>query len=153
MKSRPSVSKGFTLVELMIVVAIIGLVAAIAVPGFLKARNSARNSRFTGDLRTARQAFIVYSMEQGAYPADETPAVTPSGMGPYLGRFDWTADTVLGGQWDWDYKVFGITAGVSVYRPSSSAAEMAKIDGLLDDGNLNTGSFRSRANGYVSILE
>jgi len=43
---------GFTLVEIMIVVAIIALLAAIAVPGFLRARKRSQASRILNDLRT-----------------------------------------------------------------------------------------------------
>ncbi len=42
---------GFTLVEIMIVVAIIALLAAIAVPGFLRARKRSQASRILNDLR------------------------------------------------------------------------------------------------------
>ncbi len=44
-------NKGFTLVEIMIVVAIIGLLAAIAIPSFVKSRNSARQNACINNLR------------------------------------------------------------------------------------------------------
>ena len=46
---------GFTLVEIMIVVAIIALLAAIAVPGFLRARKRSQASRVVNDLRLDRR--------------------------------------------------------------------------------------------------
>ncbi len=51
MKIAFSNRKGFTLVEIMIVVAIIALLAAIAVPGFLRARKRSQASRILNDLR------------------------------------------------------------------------------------------------------
>jgi len=153
MKIVCKTKSAFTLVELMIVVAVIGLLTAIALPLFAKSREGARNARYVGDLRVARQAFILYSMEQSRYPADTTPGIMPAGMQSYFGEFNWTGDTVIGGKWDWDYRVFGVTAGVSVYQPPALMAQMTAIDKIIDDGNLSTGSFRSRSAGYVSILE
>ena len=54
---------GFTLVEIMIVVAIIALLAAIAVPGFLRARKRAQASKILNDLRLIDAADDQYAIE------------------------------------------------------------------------------------------
>src|SRR5438093_6610118 len=56
-------NRGFTLVEIMIVVAIIALLAAIAVPGFLRARKRAQASRILNDLRLIDSAVDQYAIE------------------------------------------------------------------------------------------
>lgn len=56
---------GFTLVEIMIVVAIIGLLAAIAIPSFLKARESARRTACINNLRNIDAAKDQYALEFG----------------------------------------------------------------------------------------
>jgi len=54
---------GFTLVEIMIVVAIIALLAAIVVPGFLRARKRSQASRIINDLRLIDSAVDQYAIE------------------------------------------------------------------------------------------
>ena len=54
---------GFTLVEIMIVVAIIALLAAIAVPGFLRARKRSQASKILNDLRLIDSAVYQYAIE------------------------------------------------------------------------------------------
>lgn len=75
MKLRKN-AKGFTLVEIMIVVAIIGLLAAIAVPNFVQARQTARTNACVNNLRLIDAAKEQYALEQnvadGAAVADGT---------------------------------------------------------------------------------
>ncbi|MEI7731706.1 MAG: type II secretion system protein [Verrucomicrobiota bacterium] len=151
-KTDPS-RRGFTLVEIMIVVAIIGLLAAIAVPNFVKARKSAQNVAFVKSIKTFADAFTLYSLENRQYPPDTTPSVVPPGMAPYLNVTLWQGTTPIGGQWDWDNGQFGFKAGVSVYQPTADATQMQEIDRLLDDGNLGTGLFRARSDGYIFMIE
>jgi prepilin-type N-terminal cleavage/methylation domain-containing protein len=146
-------SSAFTLVELMIVVGIIGLLAAMAIPAFSRAGETARNNRFAADLRVACDAFIEYSVDTGGYPPDTTPGIMPNGMADYLRRVHWYEPTAIGGQWDWDNGQFGVKAGVSVYQPTASQAQLQRLDAAIDDGNLSTGSFRARDSGYISIIE
>jgi len=71
-KIRNRKSRGFTLIELMIVVAIIGILAAIAIPNFLNIRKKAMSTEAKsnlGDLRTMEEA---YRMEYGTYTASLT---------------------------------------------------------------------------------
>ena len=70
--------KGFTLVEIMIVVAIIALLAAIAIPNLLRARVQANESAAIGACKTVATAEISYNSANGAYIAlatldDTTP--------------------------------------------------------------------------------
>ena len=78
---------GFTLVEIMIVVAIIALLAAIAVPGFLRSRKRSQASKVLNDLRMIDSAMDQYAIETAKKTGDPV-AVT-----------DWTnyvkKDTVL----------------------------------------------------------
>ena len=64
---------GFTLVEIMIVVAIIALLAAIAVPGFLRARKRSQASKILNDLRMIDGAVDQYAIENGLKSGDSIP--------------------------------------------------------------------------------
>ena len=61
---------GFTLVEIMIVVAVIALLAAIAVPGFLRARKRSQASKILNDLRMIDSAVDQYAIETGKKSGD-----------------------------------------------------------------------------------
>jgi len=71
--SHSSYRRGFTLVEIMIVVAIIALLASMAVPNFLRARKRTQATRILEDLRVLDNATDLYAMENnktsGANPA------------------------------------------------------------------------------------
>jgi prepilin-type N-terminal cleavage/methylation domain-containing protein len=66
---------GFTLVEIMIVVAIIALLAAIAVPGFLRARKRSQASKILNDLRMIDAAIDQYAIENGKKTGDPVGVV------------------------------------------------------------------------------
>ena len=65
--------KGFTLVEIMIVVAIIALLAAIAIPNLLRAKVAANEASAAATLKTISTSSEMYaSMNNGNYPTDES---------------------------------------------------------------------------------
>ena len=83
MKIRTSNKSGFTLVEIMIVVAIIGLLAAIAIPNFVRARTTAQQNACINNLRQIDGAKQQWGLENRA-GSTATPA--NSDIQPYLGR-------------------------------------------------------------------
>lgn len=60
--------KGFTLIELMIVIAIIGILAAIAIPQFSSYRAKSFNTASVSDIRNIRTDLEAYYAENEAYP-------------------------------------------------------------------------------------
>jgi len=153
MRRNKRCRQGFTLVEIMVVIGIIGLLAAIAIPNFIKVRKTAFHARFIADLHAAVAAFEMRALEKGDYPPETGPGQMPDGMEAYFKRMDWTAPTPIGGNWDWDNGQFGFKAGISVTQADLDDAEMTEIDQKIDDGNLATGTFRRRAGGYIYILQ
>lgn len=67
--------KGFTLVEIMIVVAIIGLLAAIAIPNFIQARTKAQTNACIANLKQVQGAISLWALDAGKADAD-TVAMT-----------------------------------------------------------------------------
>ncbi|MEI7633361.1 MAG: prepilin-type N-terminal cleavage/methylation domain-containing protein [bacterium] len=75
MKSNRPVGQAFTLIELLIVVAIIAILAAIAVPNFIEAQTRAKVSRAKNDMRTHSNALQAYFIDYGTYPAAWGPGM------------------------------------------------------------------------------
>ena len=81
MKLNTSRKAGFTLVEIMIVVAIIGLLAAIAIPNFVRARETAQTNACVNNLRQIDGAKDQYALESGLGTGD---AAAMADIVPYL---------------------------------------------------------------------
>jgi prepilin-type N-terminal cleavage/methylation domain-containing protein len=83
MKNKNSRNSGFTLVEIMIVVAIIGLLAAIAIPNFVRARTTSQMNACINNLRLIDSAKQQWALEQR-----QSSTGTPAGsdLQPYLGH-------------------------------------------------------------------
>lgn len=94
---------GFTLVEILIVVIILGILAAIVIPQFTEASNDARESALTSDLQTLRSQIELYKIQHlDALPGDGTASFVDAligktdidgkadasgAYGPYLQKF------------------------------------------------------------------
>ena len=124
--TKPSFQKqvGFTLVEIMIVVAIIALLAAIAVPGFLRARKRSQASRIINDLRLVDSAVDQYAIENAKLTGDavgitDWTKYLKAGTNLYL-----TANDILGNS-------YGPQTVDSL--PHVPAASKASLSDVVDD--------------------
>jgi prepilin-type N-terminal cleavage/methylation domain-containing protein len=116
-------TQGFTLVEIMIVVAIIALLAAISVPGFLRARKRAQGTVMKNDLRWIDSAKDQYAIEYNK--SNVTPAFTD--LSPYF-----KSGTRLG---NGNSDLFGaayIINDLSIL-PQVNAATKTSMSDVLDD--------------------
>ncbi len=80
-RTRRSVARGFTLVEILIVVIILGILAAIVIPQFTSASEDARKNSVTSQLQTIRSQVELYKLQH----RDQFP----------------TSDGAVGSAWDW----------------------------------------------------
>lgn len=147
---------GFTLVEIMIVVAIIGLLAAIALPAFAKARLNSRVSAQMNDLRILEDAFQQYAMEnQGFPPVNWMPKVLPTGMDKYVHGDIWSQTTPSGGVYTWKRNTD--SSGVTRYYISLSGGVDQEVWNImeekLDDGSPDTGRLQSGTVDHAYFLE
>ena len=92
-----TVQKGFTLIELMIVVAIIGILAAIAIPAYSDYTARAKITEAVGALASAKTSVSEYFTSQGKMPTNATQAgINEAPAGTYVASVGYTrtSDTV-----------------------------------------------------------
>lgn len=94
---RASRGSGFTLVEIMIVVAIVGLLAALAIPSFVRSRQVSRLTVCLNDLRICQDALDLYMFAHNVFPTDLNELVTER----YLGKL---IECPVGGSYEWSVK-------------------------------------------------
>ena len=143
----------FTLVEIMVVVVIIGLLAALALPAFQRVRLNAISKRYLNDARQVRDAAERYAMEHGNFPPNGIGGLHANLRGYVPDSIFNATTTPLGGVWDWDYQQDGFTASISVYLFTASDAQLLDIDRTIDDGNLTTGLFRKIGSKVIFIIQ
>ena len=139
--------RGFSLIELMIVITMIGILGASAIAGFQRLGARAHASAFWSDMRVFAEAFGRHAQERGGFPASVgTAGQVPSGMSDYLRQSNWEKPTPLGGRYEWIDRdsVTGFTrpldGAIRVTSCTWTMDQLRRLDGWFDDGNLATGS-------------
>ena len=108
-----SKKKGFTLVEIMIVVAIIALLAAIAIPNLLRARHNANETAAIASLRTISTACE-------SFRAAQTPTTYPANLAALSGAVPPYIDATLGGGAKQGYNFAYALVGANQYDCGAS---------------------------------
>lgn len=156
---RARLTRGFTLVEMLIVVVILGIIAAIVVPTFSNAATESSQSAFVNSLMTFAKAAYYYEAKTGKFPPDGGSGNCPAELEPYLDENKWNQATPIGGVWDSELNSFGFTSALGVHFWGGGVvhpgdAYMQAVDALCDDGELDTGAFRKIAHDrYYLIIQ
>ena len=126
--------RGFTLLEMMVVVAIIAILAGILIPNFTRARAQAATSACMGNIKMIATALELYYTDNQKYPAASDAAVSTLGLTGYLNQIpvDPAANTAGA-----EYKVTtenaadsGGVAGYQIWCPGThDPATLTKING------------------------
>lgn len=144
-----AIAHGFTLVELIVVIVVLGILAGVAIPRYVDYAERASTTVIVNNFRTLARAYTNYSRDNGGWPPDNdrTLGVT------YLGDDPWERPSPVGGRWNWNAYMgtttingVGYTADVCIYALGSLNTRrtniLTAVDQALDDGDLATGIFR-----------
>lgn len=151
---------GFSILELAIVVLIIGILAALAIPVFALILKNSRFSTLSNDLRVFSEAFETYALEEGDLPPTHTtPGTYVPGMnapGEKLLSTKWLERTPVGGVYTWERYVDPNPANDTAFiqiveQPPDNLfnvklSDIADLDEEIDDGNLSTGYLQVAGN-------
>jgi len=149
---------GFTLVEILIVVVILGILAAMVIPSFAGAVTGSRQQSFVSSVKAIESAAAIYTAKTGLYLEDSSSGSMPAGFDAYLDPSEFTNGTPIGGVWDFEFDSWGITSAFGVHfdgtGETQDEAYMAEIDTIFDDGELTTGGFQQLASDrFYYIIE
>jgi prepilin-type N-terminal cleavage/methylation domain-containing protein len=158
---RPA-NAAFSLLELSVVVTIISILVAIAVPTAKNLIFRSRSSAAQNDLRVFAAAFQAYAHEKGDWPeGDGTPGAIPPGMEAYLNSTAWRHPTPIGGNYTWDpnstQQGARYRAVIGIYSTdknpvTSDRNQLLDLDRAADDGNLAAGNLLLGYRNYPIFL-
>lgn len=157
----PREQKGYTLVEMMVVVVLIGLLAAAGLPGYRQITMRSKVTATVNDLRQFSTVLQTYATQNGRWPADAEPQLAPSELADNLPR-TFVGRTPIGGVYKWNFgdNAMGIPAKAAICivtvdtnKLDDDIALLELLDSQLDDGNLTEGMVQVNAGSLVYIIE
>jgi prepilin-type N-terminal cleavage/methylation domain-containing protein len=155
--SRSRRRRGFTLVEILIVVVILGVLAALTVVQAASATQEARHQAFASTLDTFIDAAYLYMAQNNEYLPDFGSGTIDDDFAEYIDRSVWERRTPIGGVWDVEFEdVGGVTSAIGVhFNDGAPDVEfLTAVDAIVDDGDLNDGEFLElAADRYYYVLE
>lgn len=141
-------TNGFTLVEILIVVVILGILAAVVFPLFGDIHKNVEQTAFISDLRVFVDAANMYHAKENVYLEDASSGEVPTGFAPYIDTEVWERTTPITGVWDTELDSYGVTSALGVHFNGVTPPDdtyMLQIDDIYDDNDLTTGRFRKLA--------
>lgn len=151
--------RAFTLVEIMIVVGILALLAALALPAFARAKQRAQATVFAAEVKTTVEALEMYQGEHGTLPPPRLEYfAAPEDFAPYLPKTStWASYSSMGGRWVWFGDILPLMPGrdavLGIYLPTVSDEQLRMADQALDDGSLATGNYQKNGGWYFAGLD
>lgn len=139
--------KGFTLIELMIVIAIIAIIAAISIPNLLRSRMAANEANAIGSIRTISSAQVQFRASGMTTVNDVSSFGTLSQLGTASPPF---LDKVLGQN---NAVKSGYQFNVTVVPPDTSTAPGFRANGLRQNSNMGNRAFFVDESGVVRFVE
>jgi general secretion pathway protein G len=155
-------ARAFTLVEVMVVVVIIGFLAAAGLPGYRHLTMRSKATALENDLRQFATAIQTYALQNGRWPADGDPQTVPTELTAALPA-NFALKTPIGGVYKWNYNLpaDGVTAKAAIVVQTASGNPVSDdedlfrmVDRQMDDGVLETGNIQvGSTNSLVFIIE
>jgi len=143
--------QGFSILEVTALTSVISLLLLVAVPSYMTYRTHNQASCVARMFRTYAAAFNHYAEENGNWPSTFSLGHIPKGMGSLLPHFFEESD--IGGHWEWEYNATVHRGRISLVKCEDKVEVLERIDHILDDGNLKTGSMVYADNRISLILQ
>ena len=138
--------RGFTMIEIMAVVTVLGALAALVIPTFGSLTDEAARAAFVADIKGYSSASSLFYAQNARWPEDSSSGAIPTGFESYIDPVKWHKGTPIGGVWDFENASFGYGSSFGVHFNGTGATQddtyMSEVDGLFDGGDLTTGGFR-----------
>ncbi|NQY31761.1 MAG: prepilin-type N-terminal cleavage/methylation domain-containing protein [Coraliomargarita sp.] len=135
-------NSAFTLVEIMVVVVIIGLLAALALPTIKNAKQNSQFTRLLNDFRVFSDAVEQFAFTTGDFPEDSNTGAIPTGMEDYIQIGVWNEGPSIGGSWDVEKSGPGYLSAIGVHRYEVDDDVLLAFDTRYDDGDLTAGVYQ-----------
>jgi prepilin-type N-terminal cleavage/methylation domain-containing protein len=155
-------TRAFTVVEIMVVVVIIGLLAAAGLPSYRHLTMRSKVTALENDLRQFATAIQTYTLQNGHWPANGDPQVIPPELASAIPD-NFTRTSPIGGVYKWNFEVpaDGVTAKAAIVVQTASGNPVTDdediflmIDRQMDDGVLETGNIQvGSTNSLVFVIE
>lgn len=152
------VRKAFTLIELIVVVAVLGILAAAVVPRFVTAQEDTNLAATAEDLKVIEAALQMYVSKNGAYPRDVSRTQYPTELKPYFKNGNPFEKFVpIGGKYDYEgppgWNPVQISMRTETDKIGHSQADAQRLDEYMDDGDLSSGLIRRDGNRTYYIID
>lgn len=131
---------GFTIVELVVVIVIIGVITAVAIPRFSTANQNAAINAAAADFRNLELAFRMYHADNGGFPPNRPFGDHPAPLEPYYAEQLWDAGPVFGRVWDWNPDYGPVRPHISMFNFNHDVHLLEGFDLQFDDGDPTAGN-------------
>lgn len=146
MNTFKKLTRAFSLIELVVVITVVAILAAMVVPKFATARSDSEIAATSEDLQAIANALAMYMAKHGSFPRDVNRMNVVNELTPYFKSDNpFAKPTPIGGVYDYEGPPNWNPAQISIRKNGSNvytATEALRLDEYMDNGDLSTGRIR-----------